>query len=55
MSTEQKIVISHDYPPIPSRAFDWCAYREGNEEEGLRGHGPSAQAAIDELLELEGF
>lgn len=39
--------------PIPSRDWDYIAYREGDEEEGLRGNGSTEKAAIDDLLEQE--
>jgi hypothetical protein len=26
-----KIITSHDYPPIPTRDFDWSAFREDYE------------------------
>lgn len=41
-------------PPIPTRRFDWVAYRDGDEEEGLRGFGDSEQEAIDDLIDSEG-
>lgn len=27
-----KIKVSHVYPPVPVRQFDWCAYIDGHEE-----------------------
>lgn len=47
------IVTSHVYPPIPMRRFDWCAHREGEEERGHYGWGPTREAAIADLLENE--
>lgn len=47
-----KIVTSFVYPPIPSRAFDWCAYDESNYDLGSpTGYGPTPEAAIADLLE----
>ena len=51
MSGARKIVTSHDYPPIPIRDFDWCAYREGDEEEGPRGYGRTEAEAVADLIE----
>jgi hypothetical protein len=41
------------FPPIPTRAFDWCAYRDGEEENGRYGWGETATAAVADLLERE--
>jgi hypothetical protein len=41
------------YPPIPMRDFDWCAYREGEEERMQYGYGRTEEAAVAELLKLE--
>lgn len=40
-------------PPVPSRIFDWVAYRDGDEEEGLQGFGASEEAAKRELIAME--
>lgn len=48
-----KIVTSHEYPPIPIREFDWCAHREGHEEDGNYGWGATEQEAISDLLKIE--
>lgn len=46
-----KIVISCPFPPIPTSAFDWCAYIEGMEEDTrLYGYGPSPKDALQELM-----
>lgn len=45
-----KIVTNHVYPPIPIRHFDWCAYRDGQEEFGNYGYGQTKEAAIADLL-----
>ena len=47
-----KIVTTHVYPPIPDRRFDWCAYRDG-QEEGNTGWGKTEKEAIADLLETE--
>jgi hypothetical protein len=47
-----RIVTENLRPPVPSRAFDWIAYREG-QEEGRRGFGSTEAEAIAELIELE--
>lgn len=51
--TESKIITSHVYPPIPCRQFDWCAYRDGEEEQGNYGWGHTEAAAIRDLLTIE--
>lgn len=40
------------HPPIPMRGWDWCAWRDGNEE-GLVGWGRSVVDAIVDLLTQE--
>jgi hypothetical protein len=35
------------------RDFDWCAYREGEEERMQYGYGRTEEAAVAELLKLE--
>lgn len=47
-----RIVTEHVYPPVPTRAWDWAAYRDGNEE-GLTGRGATEAAAINDLLRME--
>jgi len=47
------IVTYHAYPPIPTRRFDWCAFRDGQEELGNYGWGPTEEAAIQDLHERE--
>jgi hypothetical protein len=44
----RKIMTENIFPPIPSRAFDWCAYYDGIED--AAGYGPTEQAAIDDLV-----
>lgn len=53
------IVTSFVHPPIPLRSYDWCAYRDGEEEKGSAGWGRTEAEAIGDLLlredELEGI
>lgn len=49
---ERRIVTTHEYPPIPLRGFDWCAYLDGDEELQRYGYGPSEDDAITDLLDL---
>ncbi len=51
MQTARKIVTSHEYPPIPIRTHDWCAYYEGEEEAGGYGWGPTEDEAIADFIE----
>lgn len=44
------IVTTHVYPPIPCRKFDWCAYPDGEEENGDYGWGATEDEAIDDLV-----
>lgn len=44
------IVTKFDYPPIPDRSNDWCAYYDGREEDGPFGRGKSEAAAVQDLL-----
>lgn len=48
-----KIVTSNPCPPIPWRNFDWCAYRDGTEEEGRYGYGATEAEAVRDLIESE--
>lgn len=50
MIEKPKIVTTFVCPPIPIREFDWCAYRDGQEELGGYGYGRTKQEAIDNLL-----
>jgi hypothetical protein len=45
----QPIVTSHECPPIPVRSCDWCAYPEGEEEEGRYGYGATEKRALIDL------
>lgn len=51
-----KIITSFDYPPIPIRCFDWCAFTEdydGAPDAGWQpvGHGETEAEAIADLME----
>ena len=49
---ENAIETQYIYPPIPSREFDWIAYRDEDEgPDGLVGSGTAEQDAIDDLNE----
>ena len=48
-----KIITTHDYPPIPIRDYDWSAVREDYDEGDLIGNGRNEQDAIDDLLDKE--
>lgn len=43
--------VKYDPPPVPTSAFDWCAWIDGREESGS-GYGPTRQAAIEQLMEV---
>lgn len=47
------IITEYVFPPIPVIAYKWVAFREGNEESGLRGYGMTETAAIQDLKEQE--
>ena len=38
-------------PPIPTCAFDWMAYIDGETEAGLTGRGPNETEALRDLCE----
>lgn len=46
---ERKIITDFVYPPIPDRRMDWCAFFDGEEENGRYGWGLTEQEAIDDL------
>ena len=49
-----KIITTDVYPPIPVRTSDWCAFRDGDEEDsGKYGWGRTEQDAIADLLQRE--
>jgi len=45
------VKTKHVFPPIPTRAMDWCAYLDGQEESGPYGWGETEADAIADLLE----
>lgn len=49
----KKIILTHVYPPIPSRQFDWSAVRDGYEPGALIGWGATEALAIEDLLAAE--
>ena len=52
MSAE-KIITSFDAPPIPVRAWDWAAKRDGYDAGDLIGFGATEDEAIKDLLDKE--
>lgn len=36
-------------PPIPIRSFDWRAYEDGCEEDGMYGSGATEEEALSDL------
>jgi hypothetical protein len=46
----RKIVTRCEFPPIPIREFDWCAFYEGTEETGPRGYGATEAEAIEDFV-----
>lgn len=55
--SSEEIIITHIYPPIPDRQFDWSATWENDEpdDEGhwrLIGYGRTPLAAIVDLLDI---
>lgn len=46
------IVTSHMFPPIPPRDVDWCAYPDGEEENGRYGWGETEEAAVADLIQI---
>ena len=45
------IVISEEFPPIPTRAFDYRATLDGYEGGDPQGFGATPDAAVAELLD----
>jgi hypothetical protein len=48
------VVVNHICPPVPSRAFDWCAYEDGREEAMQYGYGATREAAVADFFEQYG-
>lgn len=51
MKMNKKIITNFIYPPIPIRTNDWCAYYDGEEENGNYGYGETEEAAVKDLIE----
>ena len=49
VSETRQIIQQPVYPPIPTNAFDWCAYYDGEEEAGNYGWGATKEAALADL------
>jgi len=49
----RRIITEFEYPPIPSRAWDWSAVRDGYEPGDPIGRGTTENAAIRDLLDLK--
>jgi hypothetical protein len=50
--TASLIVTSYVRPPVPTNAWDWMAYIEGDEEaNGPTGRGPTECEALRDLCE----
>lgn len=47
---DRKIITTYEYPPIPSRKYDWIAYREDYDEGDLLGCGKTEEQAIEDLI-----
>ena len=45
----RRIVVDYVNPPIPIRAFDFCAFFEGNDIGDPQGYGTTAAEAIKDL------
>jgi hypothetical protein len=43
------IRISHVFPPIPDRRFDYCAYIGDGDEGTLQGWGATPKEALEDL------
>jgi hypothetical protein len=41
-----KVILTHEFPPIPIRTMDWRAGFDGREEEGTDAFGPTRLAAL---------
>jgi hypothetical protein len=47
------VVTSYECPPIPTRAYDWMATRDGYDPGDPIGHGATEDQAIADLVEQE--
>ena len=49
-----RVVVYHEYPPIPDRRWDWRALHEGDDEEPWKhGWGCTREEAIADLARLD--
>ena len=49
-----KIIVSHVYPPIPNREWDWCAYHDDDVElPWTYGWGKTCEEALADLARLD--
>ena len=49
----EKIITNFEYPPIPTRCFDWSATRDGYEPGDPIGVGATELQAIEDLIYTE--
>ena len=47
----EKVIFTHERPPIPTRGHDWRAGFDGREEEGRDGFGATKLAAAVDLYQ----
>jgi len=47
----RKIVTHAIFPPIPTTKYDWCAFYDGEEEDGGYGYGSTEAEAIADFIE----
>lgn len=43
------VCVARQFPPIPTRKMDYCAYIDGDEERGIYGYGADQMEALDDL------
>jgi len=48
---ERAVIVSEEFPPVPSRQFDYRATFDGYEGGDPQGFGPTPDAAVAELLD----
>lgn len=46
----REIKTDFDYPPIPNRNFDWCAYFTDGDEYSYQGRGRTEKDAVTDLI-----
>ena len=47
-----KVIVTFEYPPIPARGMDWCAYEDGREEAQDYGWGQTPAQALRDLADV---